>query len=220
MPDLFISYSTKDAEVANRLTSFLESKGITFWRDTKNLEFGSPDWLKAIEEAIKQARAFVVLLSPISVESPWVTIELGYVMGFRRHADPDFPIYAIVINGTEKLLPSVLVRPQVLVHKDEDVDYTACWTTLYEQLLRVGIGAQIAERSIAFLKTLNERERIRIRTNGVVARNTLKRVEPSEGALIEIQRFLHQRGCIHVDEKDKSWTFTQDGENYFKQHAI
>ncbi|MBL8153786.1 MAG: toll/interleukin-1 receptor domain-containing protein [Anaerolineae bacterium] len=220
MADLFISYSTKDAAVANRLTAFLDGKGITYWRDTRNLEFGSPDWLKAIEEAIKEVRAFVILLSPISVESPWVTIELGYAMGFRRNNDPDFPIFALVIKVTEKLLPPVLVRPQILVHKDEDVDFMMCWTTLYDQLIKAGIGAQIAERSTKFLKALNERERIRIRANGVVSRNTLNKMGSSSDELAEIQRFLSQAKCIHVDEKDKSWTFTQDGENYFKQHAI
>jgi TIR domain-containing protein len=72
---LFLSYSRRDREFAERLAGDLQERGIAVWWDWWEMEVG--DTLpRKIEEAISGSAWLAVVLSPDSVASPWVQTEL------------------------------------------------------------------------------------------------------------------------------------------------
>jgi WD40 repeat protein len=66
---LFISYSRKDKDIAQRLTECFKEQKLDFWIDWEGIP-PSVDWWKEIEEGIETADIFVFLLSPDSASSP------------------------------------------------------------------------------------------------------------------------------------------------------
>ncbi len=70
MSDIFISYSSKDRTKTRALVKVLESKGWSVWWD-KNIPPGER-FIKAINEALDNAKCIVVLWSENSIKSDWV----------------------------------------------------------------------------------------------------------------------------------------------------
>ena len=60
--DVFISYSRRDAEVAERLYKALEARGIHAWYDRRALKIGD-DFMREIRRSIASTRLFVPILS-------------------------------------------------------------------------------------------------------------------------------------------------------------
>lgn len=60
--DLFISYSTQDKAIADRLCHELEAKGVRCWMAPRDITYGS-DWQQSILDAIAQAKALVLVFS-------------------------------------------------------------------------------------------------------------------------------------------------------------
>ena len=103
---VFLSYSRKDTAVMQRLRDDLRAGGLAVWTD-ENLEPGTPSWKTAIEDAIEQAGALVVVMSPDSKESIWVERELDYA---RTQEVRIFPALA---RGDDKTaVPLELVNAQ------------------------------------------------------------------------------------------------------------
>jgi len=86
-PKVFISYSRKDIKFARRLAGDLESAGFDVWWDISNLK-GGDDWVRFIPAAIEVCQFFVVLLSPDSVKSEWVSKEYSYALRLRKKIVP------------------------------------------------------------------------------------------------------------------------------------
>ena len=61
-PQVFISHSSKDKEVADAVCHHLESADIPCWMAPRNIEFGS-DWTEAIMRGITASRVFVLVFS-------------------------------------------------------------------------------------------------------------------------------------------------------------
>ena len=79
MSRVFVSYSSKDRTLVNRLASDLRSQGAGIWLDLWELLPG--DSLKEkIGAAIVQHDYFVIVLTPNSVASTWVSKELGVAL--------------------------------------------------------------------------------------------------------------------------------------------
>ncbi len=76
MPDIFISYSRKDSTQALALAERLRVSGMDVWIDQRGIE-AATSWSGEIADAIRAAKAFVLLLSAASTESPNVKKELG-----------------------------------------------------------------------------------------------------------------------------------------------
>jgi adenylate cyclase len=87
MPDIFISYSSKDREQADLLTELLASAGLSVWIDKSALNAAS-SWSKEIVQAINECRVFVVLLSPSSLESHNVIKEVSLASEKRKKILP------------------------------------------------------------------------------------------------------------------------------------
>jgi len=73
MPDIFLSYSRDDQAVARRFAQALKEEGFEVWWD-QALHSGDP-YDRITEQALKDAKAVVVLWSRSSVESRWVRAE-------------------------------------------------------------------------------------------------------------------------------------------------
>ena len=68
MPDLFISYSRRDKAFVEALHVALEQRGHDAWVDWADIPHAA-DWDEQISEAIRDAQAFVFIVSPDSVAS-------------------------------------------------------------------------------------------------------------------------------------------------------
>lgn len=92
---VFISYSRHDAAVAREIARRLDSDSFSFWLDEEEM-IGGADVRSSLSAAIESSCVFLVLLSPDSVQSEWVTFEIEQA---RER----------VARGTHALVP-VLVR--------------------------------------------------------------------------------------------------------------
>ena len=75
MHHVFISYSSKNKVIADRICSHLESNGIFCWYAPRDILPGK-DWAEAIMEAIDSAKIFLLIYSSESNESRQVSNEV------------------------------------------------------------------------------------------------------------------------------------------------
>ncbi len=87
MADIFISYSSKDRAQAEQLTELLASAGLSVWIDQSGLDV-STSWSAEIVDAITSCSAFIVLLSPNSIESHNVIKEVSLASEKRKKILP------------------------------------------------------------------------------------------------------------------------------------
>ena len=71
---LFISYSHADGMFVEKLESFLNNKGIRFWRDVHDMKSGRIE--TQIDRAIRQNPTVLLILSEHSIKSDWVEHEV------------------------------------------------------------------------------------------------------------------------------------------------
>jgi adenylate cyclase len=75
MTQVFLSYAREDVDAARRLAQAIGAAGHEVWWD-EHIHGGSR-FTSAIDQALKNAEAVIVLWSPASVESAWVQDEAG-----------------------------------------------------------------------------------------------------------------------------------------------
>src|SRR5215207_6639916 len=80
MGHVFISYARGDSAFARLLSDRLAAEGFEPWRDTESLRAGGV-WAEAIDAAISEATALIVILTPESKKSEYVTYEFAFAMG-------------------------------------------------------------------------------------------------------------------------------------------
>jgi uncharacterized protein YjbI with pentapeptide repeats len=73
---LFISYSTKDQEFAERLHADLQDKGVRCWFAPHKLQGGKKTY-RQIDDAIRVYDKLLLILSEASMESEWVRTEIA-----------------------------------------------------------------------------------------------------------------------------------------------
>ena len=86
IPSIFISYSHDDRVFAGHLTADLRRRGVKVYIDER-LQAGE-SWRKQLAVAIENTDAFVLLLSPSSVESEYVEWELDTAQGLNKKVFP------------------------------------------------------------------------------------------------------------------------------------
>lgn len=92
--EVFLSHSSKDAAVVQRLLAAIESAGVKCWIAPRNITLGR-DWTECIEEGIKKVRLLLLILSQNSNTSPEVKREVQLAADRRI-------IIAPVVLGTAK----------------------------------------------------------------------------------------------------------------------
>jgi TIR domain len=88
-PSVFISYSRKDVALARKLQSRLGKLGVRAWLDVKQVHEGK-SVLREIENALRTASCYVVLMSDEALTSPKVNFEIGAAIGQEKRLIPVF----------------------------------------------------------------------------------------------------------------------------------
>jgi|GEM_PF-1834270 len=74
--DVFISYAAGDSAIANELRDDLKSKGLKCFMAEKDIQVAT-EWQDSIREALLGSKRILVLLTPLSINRPWVLMETG-----------------------------------------------------------------------------------------------------------------------------------------------
>lgn len=77
---VFISHATADKWIAIRICELIEKVGAQTFRDDRDIH-GGDDIPEEIRRRIKQSKEILVLLTPESLNRPWVTLEIGAAWG-------------------------------------------------------------------------------------------------------------------------------------------
>jgi len=107
MPDshLFISHASTDDPFVKELRLALESHGLKVWVDSRNLR-GGGKLAPEISQAIEQARQTIVVLSPRTINSPWVRREIRQALAVEQtRKDEGYRVIPLMLPGIE---PSAL----------------------------------------------------------------------------------------------------------------
>lgn len=93
MSHVFISYARENLAYAHRLKDDLLKRGFDVWIDDQ-IDYGDR-WFRVIEQAIRDAAAFIVIMTPDADNSEWVEKE---ILIARREGKPFFPL---LLQGRE-----------------------------------------------------------------------------------------------------------------------
>ena len=101
MNSVFISHSTADDGFVERLREALCAANLPVWVDSRVLRAGN-ELLPDVRQAIEQARAVLVVLSPSTVNSSWVRKEVQLVLRVqKRRRDSGYKVIPILLPGIE-----------------------------------------------------------------------------------------------------------------------
>ncbi len=92
MGHVFISYARKDARLVDALRQKLKEAGFEVWTDSV-LRPGN-DWRHEIDEAIRNAFALLVIITPAAKSSEYVTYEWAFALGLGIKVIP------VIVKGT------------------------------------------------------------------------------------------------------------------------
>jgi hypothetical protein len=87
MAEIFISYSTADAEAARFIHRNLLEQGVSAFLAAASLQPGQ-QWSPEILDALRGADTVLFLASKSACASPWVQQELGYAIGAKKKLIP------------------------------------------------------------------------------------------------------------------------------------
>ncbi len=129
MRHVFISYSHTDNDFAQLLRTELQNAGIQCWLALENLKAGE-DWKEGIDIAIKSSFVAIVIISPESDHSKYVTYEWALAYGFGI---PIVPVLYKKIEPPQKTHP----RLESLQYEDFTSNSNRPWTRLVERLAEI-----------------------------------------------------------------------------------
>jgi hypothetical protein len=121
--DVFISYGHRDAEIATEIAARLEDRGIRCFVAERDISAGQK-WEPRIRDEIKTARFVLILLTPRSRTSSWVTVEAGAAWVLEKE----------IIPLTMFLDPRELIEP-IASYQARRVETSAQVTNLIQELL-------------------------------------------------------------------------------------
>src|SRR5271157_4851229 len=99
---IFISHATADDGFVKRLREALERANLPIWVDSR-VQTGGDELLADVKEAIEQARAVLVVLSPNTVNSSWVRTEVQLALRVRkRQKQSGYKVIPILLPGIEQ----------------------------------------------------------------------------------------------------------------------
>jgi hypothetical protein len=131
--ELFFSHAHDDAEFAMRVVTALREHGIRVWYAPHEI-LGAQQWHDEIGSALARCDWFVVLLSPRSVQSKWVKLELLYALRSDRYDDRILPL--LMEDCDIDMLSWTLGGLQ-------NVDFRSDFETACRELMRVSWGRSV-----------------------------------------------------------------------------
>jgi hypothetical protein len=85
---IFVSHGSENREQANELARYLEARGLSIWIAPRDVRPGV-DYSEALQEAIEQCSAFLVLVTDKANKSPYVRVETELAFSLEK---PIFPV--------------------------------------------------------------------------------------------------------------------------------
>ncbi len=114
---VFLSHATADKWLAKTLCEKIEQTGAATFRDDRDIG-GGDDIPDAIRREIIRSKEMAVLLTPESVNRPWVLFETGAAWGRRRR----FRIVAVLCHVGVDTIPDMLMSKKAVPLNEFD-DY-------------------------------------------------------------------------------------------------
>jgi len=121
MRHVFISYCREDADFAQAVEGKIKAAQFTTWRDL-DVHAGG-DWRSEIDDGIKDAMAVVVVMSPQSVQSVYVSYEWAFAFG------AGVPVIPVLLN-----LPFSALHPRLSTTQSLDFGSDGPWDKLLTSL--------------------------------------------------------------------------------------
>lgn len=118
MTDVFISYSTKDQEIADVVKQRLESRDLDVFLASESIRPGEK-WTEQIHQALEEARWVFVLVTKNSNKSPVVQQEVGGALYGKKKLVP------IIAGVSSEKVPRWLADYQGIVIPDESPEHVA-----------------------------------------------------------------------------------------------
>lgn len=115
MAKIFISYSSRDAEIADQVYHALRVAGHQVWMDREELK-GGQDWLQAIQDNLLWADTLIVLWSANALDSEWVQDEIALARSKRKLIIP------LRIDNTDPSNHIIINTRQLVDLRDGDVE--------------------------------------------------------------------------------------------------
>lgn len=137
--DVFISYASEDASVAEAIERGLQSAGLSVWRDQSRLQ-GGQEFPAEIDAALRSAKCVLVCLSPAAVGMDWVRAEMkiararGCLLPVIIATLPDFSC------GIEALIGGLQHR-DLTAWVEDRAGRGAAWTAMLGDINRFVNGA-------------------------------------------------------------------------------
>jgi hypothetical protein len=100
---VFVSHATADKWIATTFCEKIDATGATSFRDDRDIN-GGDNIPQAIRTEIQGSRELVVLLTPDSIERPWVLLEVGAAWGRRK----DYRIVPVLCHVTFDAIPDII----------------------------------------------------------------------------------------------------------------
>lgn len=161
-PKLFISHASSDAEFANAVKQEIEkvfANGVDVFCTSSpgTIQVGA-DWLQDIESKLAATQAVIVIVTPVSIERPWLWFELGATWSKGRAGTCKiYPLCAPEVNMGE--LPSPLDRLQAL-----SMGKTPDLKRLFEALIiQFGFGKISSFKSTNITKRIPKYKNVKIK---------------------------------------------------------
>lgn len=116
---VFLSYSSADKDIADRVCSALEATGISCWIAPRDIDPGV-DYPAAIVEAINAATMLVLILTKHAAASPHILSEVGHafngkkrIIPFRLSAEPLPENLEYFLSMTQWLMPRMVAQTKI-----------------------------------------------------------------------------------------------------------
>ena len=105
MDYVFVSYSRVDRELVKRIEEILQSYKLKYFLDEKDIGWGDTITESIEENLSKKASHIIVVISPASVKSSWVSYEIGFakasgvkILPFLTHPSMEIPQFLASYN--------------------------------------------------------------------------------------------------------------------------
>lgn len=161
-PKLFISHATSDGEFANAVKAEIEkvfANGVSvFCTSSPGAIPVGNDWLSDIEGKLNSAQAVIAIVTPVSIERPWLWFEIGATWSSGRSGDCH--IYPLCVAEVEiSNLPAPLNRLQAL-----SLGRAADLKILFEALIsQFGFGKISSFRSSNITSRIPKYEKVKVK---------------------------------------------------------
>lgn len=107
---VFLSHSDNDKVAARKVADSMRKAGLDVWDESSEILPGD-NWAEKVGQALSEAEAMVVLLSPSALQSDAVRWEIEYALGQPRY---NRRLVSVLLRSKEKLPQDQI--PWILKH--------------------------------------------------------------------------------------------------------